>query len=191
MAAGPAQDRTALGVVPGDWFVVAPEGDLFAWIMRAERWSEWLTYRRRAKGQGWGHAGVASRLAGGTLMIVQAEPGGAVEVPWAWGHRPHMWSTGTGLSVPEMGKAALLLKGRGYGFEDYAAIGAHAAHIPVPHLRAFIESSQHLICSQLVDVAAQLCDVHLFDDGRWNGFVTPLALAFLLLDLGVPVGGLR
>jgi hypothetical protein len=170
-----------LGVVPGDWFVVSPHEDLFWWIELGES----LIDGRHTT---WGHAGVASRWDGNTLMIVEAEPGGAVERPWHWQDNPHLWSTGTGLSVVGMSTAAIRYSRPGpwgdhgvpYSFVDYAAIEAHSLHLPAPGLRHRIETSQHMICSQLVDKCAQDAGVQLFDDGRWNGFVKPSDLGYLL-----------
>jgi hypothetical protein len=178
-----------LGVVPGDWFVVNPHERLFWWIEMGES----LIDGRHTT---WGHAGVASRWDGNTLMIVEAEPGGAVERSWHWQDNPHLWSTGMGLSVSGMSNAALHyagydptgLGGRwtkdrpgvGYSFADYAAIEAHSLHLPLPGVRHRIETSGHMICSQLVDKCAQDAGVQLFDDKRWNGFVKPSDLGYLL-----------
>lgn len=168
---------TALADVrPGDWFVVSPDERLFWWIELGES----LIDGRKTK---WGHAGVATgRTPDGTLMIIEAEPHGAVMRPWHWEANPHLWSTGTGLSNPSMASAALSLKDVGYSFLDYVAIEAHSLHIPVPGLQKYIMNTGHVICSQLVDVAAQRAaqTVKLFDDGRWNGFVKPSDLGHLL-----------
>jgi hypothetical protein len=198
-----ARSLATAGGQPGDWFVVDPGGDLFRWIELGER----LIDGRRAKGERWGHAGIATRWADNakhtrhcpalltpgeqglcdcgapparTLMIVEAEPGGAVEVPWHWENRPHLWSAGTGLSSPAMANAAQGYIGTGYSFLDYAAIAAHAGHLWAPGLKGFIASTHHQICSQLVDQCAQDKGIHLYDDCRWPGFVTPLDLGLLL-----------
>jgi hypothetical protein len=184
------------GVQPGDWFVVDPGGDLFGWIEAGERLIDGI----RAGGGKWGHAGVATRWTGsghtqgcpqapctcgagqGTLMIVEAEPGGAVEVPWHWENRPHLWSTGTGLSSPPMASAAQGYIGTGYSLVDYLAIAAHRYRLhPLDGLlRARIATSKRMICSQLTDRCALDKGIHLYDDGRWPGWVTPLDLGLLL-----------
>lgn len=69
----------------------------------------------------------------------------------------------------------------GYSFLDYDAIAAHALHVPAPGLKTYIGYSGRLICSQYVDTAYDAGDVHLFQDGRWPGYVTPWDLAELLL----------
>jgi hypothetical protein len=170
----------------GDWFVVHPDEYRVGWIELGES----LIDGRRTS---WGHAGVCSNIvhepsatpgvpAKRTVYIVEAEPGGAVEREWHWEGNPHLWSTGTGLSNTTMGASAQSLKGVGYSFADYLAIEAHAARMDIPGLREFIESTHHIMCSQLVDVSAQraLKPVKLFDDGRWNGFVKPSNLGYLL-----------
>jgi hypothetical protein len=67
-------------------------------------------------------------------------------------------------------------RGVGYSFLDYDAIAAHRLHLPVPGLRAYIGSTGHLICSQLCDQAYADVGAHLYADGRWPGYVTPLDL---------------
>ncbi|MEU2874722.1 hypothetical protein ABZ769_37075 [Streptomyces olivoreticuli] len=68
-----------------------------------------------------------------------------------------------------------------YSFLDYAAIAAHRLHLPVPGLRGYIASTRHTICSQLVDQCYQDAGVRLFADGRWPGYVTPMALYNILV----------
>lgn len=67
-----------------------------------------------------------------------------------------------------------------YSFLDYAALGAHRLHVPAPGLRTYIESTGHMLCSQLVDRIYLDAGVHLFRDERWAGYVTPMALWNLL-----------
>jgi cell wall-associated NlpC family hydrolase len=63
-----------------------------------------------------------------------------------------------------------------YSFVDYAAIAAHRLHLPYPGLRVFVESSAHMICSQLVDQSYRDAGIKLFSDERWAGYVTPGSL---------------
>ncbi len=44
----------------------------------------------------------------------------------------------------------------------------------------YVASSKHMICSQLVDFVYMQSGIHLFNDGRWPGYVTPADLASLL-----------
>ncbi|MFJ9567446.1 hypothetical protein ACIRQQ_46390 [Streptomyces fuscichromogenes] len=69
-----------------------------------------------------------------------------------------------------------------YCFADNAALATHGLHIPAPGLRTFVASTGHMICSQLVDRAYLDAHVHLFGDGRWEGYVTSMALYGLLAD---------
>ena len=192
-------------VQPGDLFVIVPRSEIFTWIEFGER----IIDRKLIKRQKtralptWGHVGIASRrLSTGQLMIVQAEPHGAEEVPWPYEDVTHLWSTGILPPCPGAADAALRYAGFervirsakytgdaawqktqpgvGYSFLDYTAIGMHANHIPAPGLRHYIETTRHMICSQLGDQCRQDGGSHLFDDGRWPGYVTPLDIGLLL-----------
>ncbi len=77
-------------------------------------------------------------------------------------------------------QAAQRYVGVPYSFADYLAIAAHRFRLPLPGLRGYVAASRHMICSQLVDQCYQDAGVHLFDDGRWPGYVTPMALYDLL-----------
>jgi hypothetical protein len=68
----------------------------------------------------------------------------------------------------------------GYSSLDYFALAAHRLSLPVPQLREYIASTEHMICSQYVDTAYAAGRVHLFKDLRWPGFVDPMDLAGLL-----------
>jgi hypothetical protein len=113
-----------------------------------------------------------------TYRIVEAMPEGAREIA-NW-HDPE---TTRWLICPDEYRDAMvtLLRGQarkkvGYAWLDYAAIGLHRFHIHPPGLRHFIESSHRQICSQLVDWCAANAGWHLFDDGRWEGYVPPCDL---------------
>jgi hypothetical protein len=66
--------------------------------------------------------------------------------------------------------------GTPYNFATYAAIPAHRAHIPVPHLDRFIASRKDMMCSQLADQCLADGGWHVFDDGRLPQDVTPSEL---------------
>jgi hypothetical protein len=67
-----------------------------------------------------------------------------------------------------------------YGALDYLALTAHTLGISTAWLQRRIASDKSYICSQYVDAAYLAGSKHLFSDGRWPGFVTPLDLALLL-----------
>jgi hypothetical protein len=71
---------------------------------------------------------------------------------------------------------ARTLEGIGYSALDYYWLAAHRLHIPVPGLRQRILNSHRLICSQLCDHCLTHEHVTVFDDGRWEGDVTPMDL---------------
>lgn len=110
----------------------------------------------------------------GDGQVVEAMPEGARLAPLSqydtepvvWLHCPHPYGEA-------VAAAARTYVGVPYSFADYAAIAAHRLHIPAPHLRRYIDTSGHMICSQLCDRAAERGGWHLFDDGRWHGYVSP------------------
>jgi cell wall-associated NlpC family hydrolase len=143
----------------------------------------------------WTHAGVV--LGGGT--IIQAQPGGAVIAPLAdLLRRPHVVSDAPvrlavaqfarGLSHPlqvdayehdlraDVVDAARAFEGIPYSFADYAALAALHLHAPSTRLRRYVQASGHLICSALVDRVYSDVGIHLYDDGRYPGDVTPADL---------------
>lgn len=119
----------------------------------------------------------------GENQIIQAEPKGA-NYATLTSHAKTLWSTGKfNLSAEQRDKicdAARGYVGTPYSFLDYLALALHRFHVPVPHLKAYISTTRHMICSQLVDQCYLDAGVHLFADGRWPGFVTPADLAKLL-----------
>jgi cell wall-associated NlpC family hydrolase len=119
--------------------------------------------------------------------IVEAEPGGArcrAITDANCGYQLCEWSTGlvplTTAQRTAVCAAARSYIGTPYSWPDYAALAAHHLHLPAPGLRAYIASTGHMICSQLVDQCYQDAGVHLFADGRWPGYVMPSDLAGLL-----------
>lgn len=152
--------------LPGDIGLTQISGD----VGRAIRFGQWLD------GDGFAdyeHAFVYT----GAGHIVEAEPGGALDSLLerydasriAWLRCPDPYRV-------NVCKAAKLYVGVPYSFADYAAIAAHRARLPVPGLRGYIESTGHMICSQLADRAAMDGGWHLFSDDRWPGYVDPGAL---------------
>lgn len=116
-----------------------------------------------------------------TCMIVEAMPGGARHI-----ENPHDPSRTLWLPCPDYARGKVSLSARmcaqqkiKYSEADYLAQAAHRFHIPLPYLKTYIESSGHMICSQLVDWCALQGGWHLFDDGRWPGYVKPCDLVAL------------
>jgi hypothetical protein len=97
-----------------------------------------------------------------------------------------LWSTGHISLTTEQRDAivisAVKLTGTPYSALDYFALVAHRLHMPVPLLRDYISSTEHMICSQLVDYVYSEAGVHLFTDGRWPGYVTPADLAHVIIS---------
>ncbi|MFI9045925.1 hypothetical protein [Streptomyces sp. NPDC053427] len=116
--------------------------------------------------------------------LLEAEPGGArIGALTRYSGANVLYVCPSGLTERQrtaLCEAATAYVGVPYSFLDYFAIAAHRFHLPVPGLRRYVASTRHMICSQLVDQCYQDAGVHLFDDHRWPGYVTPMALYNLL-----------
>lgn len=168
-------------VEPGDLCLIHGYSFTSKWI----RFNEALADRRRSP---WNHVCVATRWVGSTLMIAEAEPGGAVERPWHYEANLHQWSTGILPACHGAGDAARRYtmagpwgpRGVPYSYLDYDAILLHDLHLQSAWLQDFIADSSHMICSQLGDQARADAGSHLFADGRWPGYVKPSDIGFLM-----------
>lgn len=116
--------------------------------------------------------------------VFEAEPGGFREAPYTeYAGREIVWSSGLfdldNATRQRIIDICVSFAGRKYSFLDYFALALHRFRIYVPGLKGYINSSGHVICSQAVDLAYELAGVHLFDDGRWPGYVDPMDLRVL------------
>jgi hypothetical protein len=115
--------------------------------------------------------------------LIEAQPGGARIVPLTTYSPAHtIYVCPPDLTQEQ--RAAICLRARQfegvrYSAADYFAIAAHRLHLPLPFLREYVNSSGHVICSQLCAMAYDLSGVPLFP-GRWPGYVTPGSLDVLL-----------
>jgi uncharacterized protein YycO len=163
---------------PGAFAVVRTRGQLSGLIAVGEKLTDGF-------GQ-WTHAAVCTSVEpDGTAWIVEAEPDGARHVLFHYWDDPYLWSDSFPLTPPQqqaVAEAALSYVGTPYSFADYFAIAAHKFHIPAPNLREYIADSHHMICSQLADKCYQDAGIQLFNDGRWNGYVTPGDLGNLITE---------
>jgi hypothetical protein len=189
-AANPSQGEVTMTDAlpdPGDIVVINTGGQTTTLIQLGEYFS----------GGGFSefdHAAVCTQVTyeGGRALIwiAEAEPGGAKECVWHYEGRPHAWSTGILPTSPAVAEAARKYTQPGpwgpagvpYSWLDYAAIAAHARHIPAPGLQGYIASTHHQICSQLADQARTDGGFHTFSDNRWPGFVRPADLGDLILS---------
>lgn len=125
----------------------------------------------------------------GNGELVQAEPGGATVVPVSdYDGTNIIWSTWPNEILTEPVRTSIAAHGRalegiGYSALDYGAIALHHFGINPPGLRSYIARTDRMICSQLVDegitrglMEASRTVKNVFNDGRWAGYVTPLAL---------------
>jgi hypothetical protein len=74
-----------------------------------------------------------------------------------------------------------------YSFLDYGALALHRLGVKDPALQRYIRSTGHMQCAYYTDTAYSVNDVHLFTDGRWEGYVAPWMLARALQNLIVTV----
>jgi hypothetical protein len=116
-------------------------------------------------------------LGDGTL--IQAEPGGAQIRPLSI-YKPEnvYWCDKIYARVPSdvrlrIAEEAKGFKGVKYSFLDYDALVLHRLGLDTDWLQRYISSTDHMICSQLVDRAYTLGGYRIFPLTRWDGFVTP------------------
>lgn len=128
----------------------------------------------------------------GDGKVMEAEPGGArlTSVDYYNHARFNVaWSTDliplTDTQRKDIAYYALQQKGVPYNWLDIAALTTSCLGMGTPDWAAkIIENDKRLICSQLVDKSYRKAGVHLFDDGRMTGSVTPGDLWNLLLARG-------
>jgi hypothetical protein len=197
-------------VEPGDWFVVNSGSRFSSDIRIAEYISDKVERYPDPRLSEWNHAAMVVAVgdpppnlprqpfSASTIWIAEAEGGGAKLAQFHYRDRPFLFSTGIVEAPPDAkikaASAALRYTQPGpwgktgvpYGYLDYGALTLHSlqtAHLapPVPGLQHFIQTSNHMICSQLVDRSCNDGGWHLFADGRWDGYVKPSDLGFLLV----------
>ena len=157
----------AVQPLPGDFAVVSVHGEAGSLI----RFGQWLN--------GDGYANYEHAFIGvGDGQLVQAEPRGASEASVAeYDGRTPLWSTGR-VPVTDEQREALVAAARSYvgvpySFLDYGSIALARFRIRPAFIKRYVADTRHMICSQLVDQCYQDAGVHLFNDGRIPGDVTP------------------
>jgi hypothetical protein len=155
------------GPLPGDFAVIRIAGD----VGRLIRVGQWLN------GDGYANYEHAFIHVGGG-QLVEAQPGGArlAELTEYASGRP-LWSTGrialTGAQREALVAAAHRCIGVPYSFLDYGSLALARVRLRLPVVKRYVADTHHMICSQLVDQCYQDAGVHLFQDGRIPGDVTP------------------
>ena len=173
-------DPTTVTVQPGDFFLVQIHGRPAISIGIGQALTgDWSRF--------W-HAGIV--LDDGTAIA--AHPGGVTidslkeivaDRPLAFSHYD--------LTLTEQASivaAARSYLGRPYSFLCYLSIALVTFHIRPKWLLRYVAGTGHMICSQLVDQCYQDAGIHLFDDGRYPGDVTPGDLAYVGLIQNVGTG---
>jgi cell wall-associated NlpC family hydrolase len=149
----------------GDFFVIRSDG----WGGRLIRWGTRSNVN---------HAG----LYVGAGLVVEAQPSGATVAPMpdhaVWSDLPL-----TDLEREAIVRESRRLLGTPYSWIDVVCIGlakTFGVHVPGP-VRRRLARRDELMCSQLVDTAYLNAGIHLYDDGRWPGDVSPSDLLDLIL----------
>lgn len=78
--------------------------------------------------------------------------------------------------------SARSLEGTPYSFLDYGSLAMLHFEVRPESVRKRVADSGHMICSQLVDETYLRSGLHLFDDGRYAGDVTPGDLSYVILE---------
>ncbi|MFF8831317.1 hypothetical protein [Streptomyces sp. NPDC015131] len=129
----------------------------------------------------WTH--VAVSLGDGTVF--EAQPGGAVITPWSqYQFRPVALLR----FVRDEHQARQVVDecrrrvGAGYNYTTYFYLAAYRLRLPVLTriLRARVERSDKMICSQAADDVHRVHGIHIFNDGRLPFDVTPGDFARLM-----------
>ena len=84
--------------------------------------------------------------------------------------------------------AAQSYLGRPYSFLMYLSIALLTFHVRPKWLLEYVKSTGHFICSQYVDQCYLDAGIHLFNDGRFPGDVTPGDLHYVGLIQNVDTG---
>lgn len=176
---------------PGSFFLTTIDGWTGRWVSAAQAFVR--------GGNEFTHAGLILDHD----EFLEAEPGGAQINPikklasYTLHHRVllcdapmRMWAKNNdalmiseGVKRHELVTKARYMKDIPYSFLDYGALAMTEFKVPGWQLvRDRVESSEHLICSALVDRAFMWADIHLFNDGRLPGDVTPGDLAKWVTD---------
>ena len=116
-------------------------------------------------------------------QLIEADPHGARIRPLTdYPDGTVTWSTWplTGAARYSITLHGRELAGTPYSWLDYASVALHRFHLRPPGLKRYIAATGHMICSQLVDEAYWRAGLHMFDDQRWPGDVTPAGLAAVL-----------
>jgi len=160
------------------WYVTKPI--LFGEYLNGDGFGRWVMGPDGIRHfEGFSHAFVVIERD----TIVEAEPGGARTAALAPYRDTKLGGTFvsstwdlTTAQRDRICENALKHVGRLYSGMDYAALFAHRLHLPLPGLRAYVADTEFEICSQQVDDIYFESDLHVFMDGCWQGYVTPMGL---------------
>jgi hypothetical protein len=153
--------------LPGDFAVVRISGDVGR-LIRVGQWLDGDGY------ENYEHAFIDV----GDGQLVEAQPSGARLAPLTeYDASAPLWSTGC-IALTDEQRECLVAAARGYigvpySFLDYGSLALARFRMRPPIVKRFVADTHHMICSQLVDQCYVDAGVHLFNDGRIPGDVTP------------------
>lgn len=118
--------------------------------------------------------------------VFAAQPGGARYDDVSTLTPPYVVSSGR-VPLTDAQRADVLtltegLEGTPYSFLDYLYLALHRFGLRWGWVERQIETSAHMICSQLVDEVYRRAGVHIFTDDRTPQNVTPGDLANVLIE---------
>jgi hypothetical protein len=174
---------------PGDFFLVSFDGknpnignDVNHWLMHGG----WIRLGQWANGDGFAQYEHAGLYVGDGKIIEAQNKGTAIADVHRYDNNDVRWSSGIINPTVEQRiaicHAAYGYVGTPYSWPDYYALAAKRLHLTLsaPALKDYVASTKHMICSQVVDQCYEDSGYHLFNDGRWPGYVTPGSLNSLL-----------
>jgi uncharacterized protein YycO len=164
--------RYGLAVTPAELITANPRPGDFGVVPIPGRGGELIRWAQWANGDGFYDYEHAFVVVSDT-QVVEARPSGAGYD--RLGRTGALYYTCPEDHRTAVAAAAVSLVGRPYSWLDYAALAAVRFRLPLSSawLRHQVDASGGLICSQLVDLAYLMGGVHLFEDGRQPGDVTP------------------
>lgn len=157
-------------------------------VVHTAGWIGWMI--RALTGKGPRRADVNhAAIALSATELVEMEAAGATLSPVSKYSRM-LWFRPAGTTEEQrqiIGQAArsLVLADTGYSFLDIAAQFAYRVlHVRPAALARWIASPRRMVCSQAVDWCEMVGGVHLFQDGRAPGLVSPADLEWVGQDNG-------
>lgn len=150
----------------------------------------WLGQLLAGRPSKYEHAFLLLPSASQGTIVLEAEPGGArvttLDEYWngtGW-DAEFVYPPMSDIQKADFEAVAGSLVGTPYSWLDYLALVLYHLHIHPNWVEDRVTTSNHQICSQMVDFVYKHAGVQLFDDGRFPGNVMPSDLAHLAKEKG-------